>query len=220
MADPISTTFVPTDNLSPNKKPVLTDWRTLVTSIEEFLNGTTTKGVALNVNQFSADSWPSAYAYDNDGAKNYTGFSLFDKQTIVDTYTGGDITIAATGTWTDVDASNASIGFTPVLLAADFRLHFQFNVESVTSNATNETDVRFRLTDSSTNSDAFARVKLVTGVTTTTNTVPVNLSYTFDALAASSKTVKLQYFITTSTASTIKVLANSNDPISMECEKV
>jgi len=220
MADPIATNFVPTDNMQGSKKPFLTDYRTLNTSIEEFLNGTTTQGVALNVNQLAGDCFPSAYPYDNDGVKNYTGFSLFDKQTIVDTYTGGDITIAATGAWTDVDATNAAIAFTPVLLAADFRIHFQFNVESVTSNSANETDVRFRLTDSSTNSDALARIKLITGVTTTTNTVPINLSYTFDALASSAQTVKLQYFITTSTASVIKVLANSNDPISMESEKV
>jgi hypothetical protein len=205
-----------TNNMAAAKKPLLTDLEETLDSIQTYINTSLT----ANIEQFVLDAFPSGYAFDDDGAKNYTGFDLFDKQTISDTDTGGDVTISTTGAWTDVDATNAAIVFTPVLLAGDFRVTFQFNVESVTSNATNETDVRFRLTDSSTASDALARVKLITGVTTTTNTVPVHLSYVYDSLAASSQTVKLQYYITTSTATTIKVLANSNDPICMKVEKV
>jgi len=173
-----------------------------------------------NIDQLGLDTFGSGYVFDNDGAANYTGFSLYDKQTIVDSYTGGDVTISATGAWTDVDATNAAVVFTPVLLSGDFRVTFSFSVESVTSNATNETDVRFRLTDSTTQSTQLPRIKLITGVTTTTNTSPITLTYTYDGLSVASKTVKLQYFITTSTASVIKVHANSNDPILMEVEKV
>ena len=105
-------------------------------------------------------------------------------------------------------------------MGGDFNVNFMFNVESVTTNATNETNVWFRLTDSSTNSDQIAKVHLVTGVNATTNTVPVHLFHPFLSLAASAQTVKLQYYINTTTATTIKVLANSNSPIVMKIEKV
>ena len=202
--------------MAPSKRPFLTDLVESLDSIQTHINDK----IGDNLEQLALDAFPSGYAFDDDGAKNYTGFDLFDKQTVSDTYTGGDITIAATGAWTDVDATNAAIVFTPVLLAGDFDIIFQFEVESVTSNATNETDLRFRLTDSTTASDALAKIHLVTGVTATTNTSHITLHHPYDALAASAQTVKLQYFITTSTASVIKVLASTNSPIVMKVGKI
>lgn len=203
-----------TNNMASNKQPFLTDLEASLQSLEDYTNDE----VKDNLLSLANDTWGTAYVFDDDGAKNFTN-DLYNKQNGVDSYTGGDITIAATGSWTDVDATNASITLTPELVG-DFLARVQFSVESVSSNATNETDVRFRLTDSSTNSTMLPRVKLVTGVTTTTNTVPLHLSYSFVSLAASSQTIKLQYFISTSTNTTIKVLANTNDPILLEIEKV
>jgi len=203
-----------TDNMSPSKQPLLTDWRETLDSIQTYVNDT----IKDNVVALGNDCFGTQYSFDNDGVKQYTA-DLYNKQTAVDSYTGGDFTISATGAWTDVDATNLSVAITPEI-AGDFRVTFNFSVESVTSNATNETDIRFRLTDSSNVSVHFPRIKLVTGVTATTNTTPLSLTYTYDSVAASATTFKLQYYITTSTASTIKVLANTNDPVLMEIEKI
>lgn len=205
-----------TNNMAANKKPLLTDLVESLDSIQTYINDS----IKDNLVQLASDCLPSGYAFDNDGAKNFSTHDLFDKQTANDSYTGGNIAISTTGSWLDVDTSNAAVTFTPDLLAGDFKATFMFSLQSVTSNATNETDVRFRLTDSSTNSTFTPRVHLVTGVTTTTNTVPVIVEHTFNSLAASAQTIKLQYNITTTTNTTITVLANTNDPIYMEVEKV
>src|SRR3990167_8084467 len=150
-----------TNNMVANRKPFLTDIVESITSVQTHINDK----VADNLVQHALDSYGSAYTFDNDGLAQYTN-NLYDKLTATDTYTGGDFTLTTTGAWTDVDATNASIAFTPEI-AGDFRVTFQFSFESVSSNATNETDIRFRLTDSTTNSDALSRIKLVTGVSGT-----------------------------------------------------
>ena len=205
-----------TDNMAAAKKPLLTDVRETLDSIETYVNDS----LKDNLIQLTSDCFPTSYALDSDGAKNYTGFDLFDKQTAVDSYTGGDITIAATGAWTDVDATNASLAITPVMLAGDFAVTFQFMLSLLSSNATNEAHVRFRLTDSSENSTAVQTVREVSGVTGTRLVVPITLRHVFDAWSVAAKTVKLQYFIVTTTAMTILVNANSNEPIAMQVEKV
>ena len=204
-----------TNNMSAAKKPLLTDLVETLDSIQTHINDK----IGDNIEQFVLDAFPSAYTFDNDGLKNFATWNLFDKQTGTDSYTGGDFTITTTAAWTDLDATNASITFTPDLLAGDFKCVFQFNVECVTTNATNEANLAFRLTDGTTNSIGIASIHFVTGVTATTFQVPVTLIYTFDALSAAAKTVKLQYYITTRTSTTIKVLANASEPIHMEVEK-
>src|SRR3990167_3341465 len=190
-----------TNNMATTRKPLLTDLVESLDSIETYTNDT----LKDNLVQLAVDAFPSGYAFDSDGAKNFATYNLYDKQTTVDSDTTGNHTIATTAAWTDVDATNAAITFIPDHLTGDFRVTFQFNVESVTSNATNETDVRFRLTDSTTNSTAIANVHFVTGVTATTSTIPVTLCHEFDNLTGDvSATIKLQYYITTSTASVIK----------------
>ncbi len=202
-----------TDDFEPANKPVITDFRTSLDAIETYVNDRKD-----DLEQLRKDAYGSAYVFDQDAAAQYTN-NLYDKLTAVDSYAGGDFTISTTGAWTALDSTNVAVAITPEL-AGDFRATFSFSVSAVSSNATNEIDVRFRLTDGSTQSTQLPRVKLVTGVTATTNVVPVTLSYTYLSLAASAQTIKLEYFITTSTAMTLKVLANSNDPILMELEKV
>ena len=170
-----------------------------------------------DLEQLALDCFPSSYTFDRDGVKNLT-MSLYDVTTAVDSYTGGDFTITTAGAWTDLDLTNASIAVTPEI-AGDFRVTFQFAVECVSSNATNEADVRFRLTDGTTASTFTPRVKLVTGASGTTTVVPVSLSYVYDAWTAAAKTVRVQYYITTRTAMAIKVYANTNDPLTMDVEK-
>ena len=203
-----------TNNMASNKQPFLTDLEETLDSFEDYINDE----IKDNLVQLALDCFPTAYTFDDDGAEQYTS-DLYDKTTASDTYTGGNLTLSTTGAWTDVDATNAAISATPEL-AGDFRATFQFSLQSVTSNSTNEMDIRFRLTDGTTNSDALPRLKLITGVSGTTNTHPFNLSYVFDSWSAAVKTVKLQYYLKTTTASTITCHAVSDDPICMKIEKI
>lgn len=209
-----------TDNMAANKKPLLTDLRETLDSFETYINSSLVDAILDIV----ADAWPSGYAFTDNGpvlgVARFTASNLYNKLTAKDTYTGGNIAISSTGAWTDVDTSNAAIAITPDYLAGDFKATFQFNVSIVTTNATNEADIRFRLSDGSTTSDAIAKVRAVTGVTATTSETPVSISHEFEDWAASAQSVKLQYFIVTSTATTINVLANSNSPIAMQVEKI
>ena len=192
----------------------LTTLRTTLDSIETYINDS----IKDNLVALANDCFGTAYSFDSDGAKQYTA-DLYNKTNAVDSYTGGDVTISTTGAFTDVDTTNAAISITPEL-AGDFRVVFQFNVESVTSNATNATNVKFRLTDGSENSTAIAKFHRVTGTTSTTDTMQITLEHTFESWSAALKTVKLQYYITTTTNTTIKVLADTSHPIVMFCEKV
>jgi len=205
-----------TDNMAANKKPLLTDLRASLDSIETYINDS----LKDNLIQFVGDAFPSGYAFSSDAVEKFTTSDLYDKLTAQATYTGGNITIATTAAWTDVDASNARVQITPDYLTGDFKVVCQFNVSVVTTNATNEADLRFRLTDSTTNSNAIANVHLVTGVNATTTVVPVTLVHEFDSWSTAIKTVKLQYFINTTTATTILVRANTNSPIAFQVEKI
>lgn len=202
-----------TDNMADAKKPLLTDLRESLDAIETYINDS----IKDNLVQVTNDAFGTAYAVDSDGAKNLTS-DLYNKQTASDTYTGGDLEISTTGAWTDADASNCSVTFTPEM-AGDFKLSCIFGVECVTTNATNEIDIRFRLTDGSTNSNPVP-VHMVTGVDATTFTIPVHLMHEFSSLAASAQTVKLQYYITTQTATTVKILCNASDVFHIYGEKL
>lgn len=206
-----------TDNFADAKKPFLTDLRAALDSIETFVNDS----LADNLEALSLDCFPSGYAFDNDGLKQFATYSLFDKQSGESSYTGGDITISGTvGAWTDVDASNAKITFTPDLLAGDFGVCFQFSLNVVTSNATNEAHVRFRLTDGSTTSTRIAQYRSVSGVSGSRDVIPITLYHQFNSLAASAQTIKLQFFVVTTTATTIIVEANTNSPLVATVEKI
>lgn len=205
-----------TDNMASAKKPFLTDIRETLDSIQLYVN----QNVKDNLVQLAKDCFPSAYPFNETGLATFATYNLYDKQTAVDSHTGGDITISTTGAWTDVDASNASIAITPDIYAGDFKLSFLFNISMVTTNATNECLVRFRLTDSSETSTFIANVHQVTGVTGNTNIMPINIIHEFDSWSAALKTVKLQYFIVTLTNTTLKVLANTNAPMYFQAEKI
>lgn len=205
-----------TDNMASSKQPFLTDIRETLDSIETYINDS----LKDNIEQIAKDCFPSAYALDSNGLKNFGTYNLYDKQTEVQTYTGGDKTITTTGSWIDLDATNAKVTFTPDYLAGDFKVIAQFMASCVTTNGTNEIEVRFRLTDSSENSSAVATVHMVTGVTATTYVIPITLMHEFDNLAVSAQTVKIQYFIVTKTATSLKVLANTNEPLNLQVEKI
>lgn len=205
-----------TDNMAANKKPLLTDFRETLDSFETYINST----VVDAINDILIDAWPSGYSVTTNGDGRFTSSDLYDKLTNQTKYTGGNISISTTGSWEDVDTTNAAIAITPDYLAGDFKATFQFNLSAVTTNATNELLIRFRLTDGTVESDAIANIHLVTGVTATTHVIPVSLSYEFDAWSVSAKTVKLQYYIATLTANTVSVLANTNSPIAKQVEKI
>lgn len=207
-----------TDDFADNKKPILTDLRSALDSIQDYINDQLT----LNTNQFVQDAFPSGYAFNADGLKTFSaGIDLFNKQISDDTYTGGDIAIAVTGAWTDVDTANAKISFTPDLLSGHFCVNAQFAVKILTSNAVNEADVSFRITDGSTTSLYVANVKLKSGVSGSEHVVPVSISHQFASLTgAAPVTVTLQYLITTLTAATVEVLANTTSPIALQEEKI
>jgi hypothetical protein len=205
-----------TNNMSLTRQPFLTDFEASLTSIQDHINDK----VANNLVQLAKDCMGTPYAFDDDGNAQFSTHSLYDKQTVLDSYTGGDFTISTTGAWTDIDASNASIAVTPEIYAGDFKVSFDFHVSMVTTNATNLCLVQFRLTDGSENSTFIAKVHRVTGVTATTEVFPIHLAHEFDAWSVAAKTVKLQYYITTLTATTLKVLSNSNAPIYMQAEKI
>ena len=202
-----------TDNMDDAKKPILTDLRESLDAIQTYIN--TLKD---NFVQVTNDAYGSSYPVDGDGAKQFTA-DLYNKQSASDTYAGGDLTISTTGAWTDPDATNLALVFTPDYLAGDFKVTAQFALECVTTNATNAIDIRFRLTDGSTNSTPIA-VHMVTGVTATTFTLPINISHEFASLSVAAKTVKLQYYITTQTATTVKLLCNASDTFQIYAEKV
>lgn len=204
-----------TNNMSANKKPLLTDLNTAFTSIQSYVN--IEKDDQLQVTH---DCFGTSYAYNGNATRNFTNMTLYNKLTSQSKYTGGNISLATTGAWTDVDTSNAKIQITPEYLAGDFWAQFQFNIRIVSSNATNEADLRFRLTDTSTNSDAIQCVKLISGVSGSDIVVPVSLGYQFSTWSAALKTVYLQYFLVTSTATTITALANTNSPIAMQVHKI
>ena len=134
-----------TDNMASSKQPFLTDIRETLDSIETYINSTVVDALL----DLAADSFPSGYAFTASGAGNFSTHNLYDKQTATQTYTGANIAISTTGAWTDLDATNAKVDFTPEYLAGDFKVTAQFMVSAVTSNATNEVEVRFRLTDGS-----------------------------------------------------------------------
>ena len=143
--------------------------------------------------------------------------NLYNKRTAEDTDTSGNHTLATTGAWTDVDATNASVAITPEL-AGDFNAFCTFSIQIVSSNATNNADLMFRLTDSTETSNPVS-VRVVSGVNATTFVIPVTLVHQFDDWSAAAKTVKLQYFATTLTAVTITLLANTTVPVYLKAEK-
>lgn len=175
---------------------------------------------ALNVNynltQLAAEGWgTSIVSFDNDGVSNRTN-SLYNKQSGSDTDVS-DTTIATVGAWTDVDATDASITFTPEL-AGKFWLTCTLHLRHIPSNATNVVDVLFRLTDGTTNSNAirFFAEDMPNGKAQYN---PLSLFYDFDFTAVS-KTVKLQYYITTSTANAIVVAASATAPTYFHYQKI
>jgi hypothetical protein len=204
-----------TNNIDNNRAPIKTDLDSAFQSIEDYINTTVVDALI----QYGIDIYGSGGSLSAAGTALFASNNLYNKQTAERIYTGGDVTISTTGAWTDVDTSNASIPITPDTLSGDFKASCHFSMKAVSSNATNQARVRFRLTDSTESSNP-VEIDFVTGVSGTTDTTPIFLAHQFDDWAVSAQTVKLQYFIVTSTAMTITVLANTNCPIAMQVEKI
>lgn len=202
-----------TNNMAANKQPFLTDLEAAIQSVEDYINAYAKD----NLVQLAKDCYPAAYTFDNDGAAQYT-MDLYQKTHVTDTYTAGDINIAGLAAWTDVDAANASITYTPEL-QGDFKNLFQFNIGITSTNAANETLVRFRLTDGTDVSDAIANISAHDIANAEQAIFSINLMHTFINHTAVAKTVKLQYYIDTLTNVTIDVLASVDSPIAMDAQK-
>lgn len=211
---PSITDLAYTNNIDNNKRPLKTDLDTAFTSVQTFSNDS----LKDNLVQLALDAYGTPYAFDSDGAAQYTN-NLYDKRTAVDSDAAGSHLITTTGAWTDLDATNSSISITPEL-AGDFKVTCQFCVEFTSTNATNEADVAWRLTDGSETSTAIGRTRMISGVSASLVIFPVTLMHQFDSWSAAAKTVKLQYFITTRTAMTINIYATSSQPIAFQVEKI
>jgi len=153
-----------------------------------------------NFDQLKADLFESGYTFDDDGAGNLTN-ALFDKQKAEDTYTS-DISVGTSTdvAFVDVDATNASITFTPEL-AGEYLVQFQFCefIEATTGNAPTCTTL-WQLTDGTNDSNPMQTSAILPAIggAETTSVIPVTLSHIFN-FTASAKTVKLQKRVTAAT---------------------
>ncbi len=171
-----------------------------------------------NLLQVTADSFGSDYALTDNGVASTTS-NLYNKQTATHTFTGGDFTITSTN-WADVDATNMAVSITPEM-QGDFKCTAQFNLQIVSTSATNQARVRFRLSNGTESSDYVPEINIVTGVTGSTTTIPVSLSHLFEDLVADAASkIKLQVLVVTRTNMTITLLANSSATSNFLIEKV
>ena len=192
------------------------------TSIETAVNTTGLR----NIEQLAKDCFGDAnYTFNSDGDASLTN-TLFDKQYVQSSYTGGDISIgtSADGAYAAVDAVNAVISIVPEIIGK-YRATFTFT-HRATSTATTEmeADVSFRITDGTTASPAVNSGGYIpataanSGVLTNT----VTLSYIFDFTTTSTKTITLQKYVRTATALSANVVnaLAANGEITMSIEKI
>lgn len=195
----------------------------LITTIEVWADN-----VYDNLEQIRKDAWGSSYSLDNDAAVNFSSATLYNKQTAVDTYSSSiSLGTSSDADWVDVDATNASLTFTPDTLAGDFKVSFLFTDYVVTTAQQDSLLVcAYRLTDGSTNSNPFEIVVRadrsgdgagdVVALTT-----PIHLFHLFTSLSATSKTIKLQKKISTATQiATHSTNGSSTNVMYMLAEKI
>ena len=189
---------------------------------------TWTGDVNDNLDQIRLDCFGTAYAYDNDALANFTAATLYNKQVVTDTYsTNINLGTATDPDFVDVDATNASVTFTPDTLTGDFKVTFQFTDHSVSSANTDiDCETAFRLTDSTTNSNPIKVQHRVDGTGLAAGDVsefciPVTLTHVFTSLTATSKTVKLQKrVLTASNVATHDTDSAATNVIYMTAEKI
>lgn len=201
------------DTIDNNKRPIKADLDAIFDEFQAYINDL----VVDNLEQLGADSYGS-YGFVGDTNGLYTN-NLYDKLTVNNSVTLGNYTVATVGSWTQVDAANAKIDVTPERVG-DFAVRFAFVVEIESSGASNNGTISFRLNDGSEVSTFQPQVKVVSGVAGSIYQVPVEFTHEFSDWAASAQSVILEYFITTATNVTIKVLANSTNPLVAHAEKI
>lgn len=195
----------------------------LITLIETWADNTND-----NLNQFRLDAFGSGYSLDNDATANFTSATLFNKQTATDTYSSSIALGTSTDAdWTDVDATNASITFTPDTYTGDFKVSFQFtDYVLFTAAVDGQLVVRYRLTDGTNNSNPMELNQRLDGTGLAAGdqyaiTTPIHLFHLFTSMTASSKTVKLQKFVSTATnVATHSTNGSATNVMYMLAEKV
>jgi hypothetical protein len=211
-----------TENYAANTTLTETQLNTAMTSIESTVNTTALR----NLEQLAKDSWGNAnYTFDSDGAANMTN-TLFDKQTAVDYYNGGNISIgtAATVAWAAVDAVNAAVSITPEV-AGKFKATFNFTHRAASTATTEfELDIGFRITDGTdasyaTNSGGYMAA---TAANSGEFIHPVCITHIFTWTTTTAKTVTLQYYNRTCTDvdSNVVSAAAATGEIYMTIEKI
>jgi len=183
-----------------------TQLNTAMTSIETYVNTT----IMRNLEQGFKDCFGNLnYTFDSDGNPNLTN-TLFDKQSAVDYYNGGSISIGtvADAGWISVDAVNAAVSITPEI-AGKYRAVFYFN-HRATSTATTEFSVEtgFRLTDGTDASYAVnSGGKMPATVAGSGIFIhPVFLTHIFTWTTTTAKTISLQKYNRTCTAVSANVV--------------
>lgn len=189
---------------------------TAFTSIETWGNN-----VKDNLNQLKADIMPSGYTFDDDGSGNLTN-TIFNKQTSVTDYATAAISLGTStdAAWTDVDATNAALTFTPEA-AGKYLVTFQFSLTMVPTGASAISVVQqLALYDGTTRSQGL-RVAFTPVTADATMTIPVTIQaiYTFTAAA---QTIKLQKYVTTASniATNGIVCSSTNYGLSMFVQKI
>lgn len=163
-----------------------------------------------NLTQIGLDAYGAGvYTWTNDGVQKYTN-TLYNKQSGDDTDTG-ETTLSVATTWTDVDATDASITFTPEI-AGNFKVAASCNVEIIADGVGGAiSDLYFRLSDGTNHGvPVRAHWKLATASATDAIVFSVKPEILFSNATVASKTVKLQYYRNTHTNITsAKVIAGS-----------
>lgn len=164
-----------------------------------------------NLTQLNKDMYgASNINFSNNGAAALSN-SLYNKQTASDTDTG-DTTIAATDSWTDVDATNSSLSVVVANIAGKFLVKFDFYLEYVSTNAVNKIDVKFRLVDdqgSPVASTVNARERNENIANGATVGRSMSITHIYD-WTVTTRVVKLQYYITSANTSNMTITIPSS----------
>jgi hypothetical protein len=211
-----------TENYADDTRLTQAQLNTAMASIETSVN---TFGYR-NIEQLARDCFPDArYELDEDGVANNVN-SLYDKQSVTDTYNGGDIAIgtSADAAYAAVDAVNAAITITPMIRGKFLAVfHFTHRVTS-TANAVLNIDVSFRLTDGTTASMAANSGGVIAAIAADNGELyhAVTLSQEFNWTDELAHTVTLQKFVrvATNVSTDVVAAAAATGEINMEVHKI
>ena len=211
-----------TEGYQDNQKLTEAQLNASMASIETYVNTYLTN----NLEQLAKDSHgASTYTFGNTGAALYT-YNLFDKQTGLSSYSGGNIDIGTTadGAWASVDAVNAIVTMTPEK-AGKYKVTFMFTHRATSSTTTEFTiETSFRLSDGTSASYHFNSGGYLPATAGNSGLVinPITISYIFTWADIAAKTIYLQKYNRATTAVNANVVCGSdaNGIIMMSVEKI